>query len=62
MSCDSISCRIFAIDFEEDTITFKVPSAVMDRGFKSGHADINFSRIIGDRKTSDTKEDSQNDT
>jgi len=42
---ESVSCKLWECDLEENWVKFQVPQNVMNKGFHAGAADINFSGI-----------------
>ena len=40
-----IKLKLFSVDFEEDTITLKVPKNVMEMGFYPGFVEVDLSDV-----------------
>lgn len=56
MSCNSIVCSVFEVDFEMAVIGIKVPSSLLERGIRKGMVTVDFGDIIGPPLTAESWE------
>lgn len=56
MSCNSIVCGVFEVDFEMAVVGIKVPLSLLQRGIRKGTVTVDFGDVIGPPKTAEAVE------